>query len=155
MVILNEQCSAKIMHEIPTKMTDSGSLNITFEFRKSKKINTLADLGAGINLMPYLFFKKFNLLELKPTRMAIHMSNRFITYPQGIMEDLLVKFGEFVFLVDFVVLNMKKDEEVPVILGRPFLSIVRSLVDIHDSKYTLRVGSKEITFVIGQTNKSS
>lgn len=54
--------------------------------------------------------------------MAIHMTNYSVTYPRGVVEDLLVKIGNFVFPFDFVVLDMKEDEEVPIILVLPLLN---------------------------------
>ena len=42
--------------------------------------------------------------------------------PCGVVEDLLVKVGKFVFPTDFTVLDMEVDDEVPVILCRPFLA---------------------------------
>ena len=36
---------------------------------------------------------------------------------------MLVKVYKHIFLVDFVVLEMEEDKEVPIILGRPFLAI--------------------------------
>lgn len=115
-IILNEQGSTTIMQDIPTKMRDPGSLKISYEFGNSTKMNSLADSGASINLMPYFFYQKLNLSELKTTIMAIHMENRSITYPRGIIEDLLVKIGKFVFLINFVVLYIKEDKDVPIIL---------------------------------------
>lgn len=78
------------------------------------------------------------------------MTDPSITYPHGIIEDLLVKVGKFVFTVDFVVLDMKEDEDLPIILGRPFLRTARALIDIHDSKITLRVEDEEVTFGVNQ-----
>lgn len=48
--------------------------------------------------------------------------------------------------VDFIVLDMKKEEEGPIILGRPFLSTAHVLVGIYNYKLTLRVRDEEITF---------
>lgn len=78
-------------------------------------------------------------------RMAIHVANKSVTYPHTIIEELLVKVGKFVFPIDFVVLDMKEDEEVSVILERPFLSTTRELVDIRNSKLTLRVRMKKLS----------
>lgn len=72
--------------------------------------------------------------------MTIHIANEYVTYPRGIVEDLLVKTGKFIFPIDFVVLEMKEDGDAPIILGRPLLNTARSLVDIHESKLTLRAG---------------
>lgn len=49
-------------------------------------------------------------------------------------------------MVNFVVLDLKEDEELPIFLGRQFLSIARALVDIYDSKLTVRVEDDAITF---------
>ena len=62
--------------------------------------------------------------------MSIHMSNRSMTYPRVIVEDLLVKIGKFIFPIDFNVLDMKEDEDVPIILGCPLLNTVRALIYI-------------------------
>ena len=74
------------------------------------------------------------------------MANHSHTYPRGTIEDLLVKLGKSIFLVYFVVLDMMEDENLPIILGRPFLSTARALVDIYDSKPTLHVEDEAITF---------
>lgn len=129
-IVLNEHYSTEIMHDIPTKMRDMGSLTIPCEFGNATECNALADSGASINLMSFSFYKKLNLPYLKPTRMTIRMENRSITYPQGIVEDLLVKIGKFFFPIEFMFLDMKEDEDLPIILGRHFLSIARVLVDI-------------------------
>ena len=74
------------------------------------------------------------------------MENCSVTHPRGIIEDILVKIEKFIFHIDFVVLDIKEDEDVPIILGCPLLNIVRALVDIRESNLTLRVGNKEMTF---------
>ncbi|XP_023761598.1 uncharacterized protein LOC111910036 [Lactuca sativa] len=154
-IILNEQCSAVIMQDILTKMRDLDTLTIPCEFNNSRKTNSLVDSGASINLMPYSFYQKHILLELKITRMTIHMENRYVTQPRGIIEDLLVKIGKFVFLINFVVLDMKEDEKVPIILARPFIKIARAPIDIRDFKLILRVGDEEITFGCDPKSKLS
>lgn len=82
--------------------------------------------------------------------MTIHMEDHSITYPCRIVEDLLVNVRKFVFPVDFVVLDMKKGVDLPIILGIPFLSTASALVDIHDSKLKLRVEDEEVTFGVKQ-----
>ena len=62
----------------------------------------------------------------------------------GICEDVLVKVGKFKFPVDFVILEMEKDDIVPIILGRLFLATVRAVIDVHDGKLTLRVGIESL-----------
>nr|GEV12789.1 putative reverse transcriptase domain-containing protein [Tanacetum cinerariifolium] len=56
--------------------------------------------------------------------------------------------------VDFVVLEMDKDELVQIILGRPFLATTRAVIDVHEGKLSLKVGSETITFNIRKSMKS-
>ena len=46
------------------------------------------------------------------------------------IEDVLVKLEKFIFLEDFIVLDMEEDKEIPIILGRPFLVIGWALIDV-------------------------
>eukprot|EP00257_Ricinus_communis_P020550 XP_015579801.1 uncharacterized protein LOC107261908 [Ricinus communis] len=53
--------------------------------------DALADLGAEINVMPYNLFVKLVLGETKPTRMSIQLADRYVKYPKGIVENVLLK----------------------------------------------------------------
>ncbi|XP_023767338.1 uncharacterized protein LOC111915931 [Lactuca sativa] len=149
-VVLNKQCSIKIIEGIPTKIRKPGRLTLPCEFGNSTKTFDLANFGAIINLMPYSFYQNLELPSLKTTRMANHMSNRLVTYPNGIVEYLLVKIGKFVFPVDFVVIDMKDDEDVPIILGCQLLNTARVVVDIQELKLILRVRKDERTFEVDE-----
>ncbi|KAK8926414.1 hypothetical protein KSP39_PZI018814 [Platanthera zijinensis] len=61
----------------------------------------------------------------------------------SIVEDVLVKVDKFIFPVDFVILDIEEDVEVPLILGRPFLATSRAVIDISNGKLFLRVGDDE------------
>lgn len=53
--------------------------------------------------------------------MTLQFADPSVKRPYGIVEDVLVKIDKFVFPIDFVILEMPEDEEIPLILGRPFL----------------------------------
>ncbi|XP_023744585.1 uncharacterized protein LOC111892760 [Lactuca sativa] len=131
--MLNELYYAAIIDGLAIKMGDPNRLILPCEFGNSTSINALADLGSSIHLMPYSFYKKLDLPKLQNTRITLRMTDHLITHLRGIVEDLLVNVGKFIFTVAFVVLDMKEDGDLPIILGRPFLSTTRALVDIHDS----------------------
>ncbi|XP_076916432.1 uncharacterized protein LOC143576154 [Bidens hawaiensis] len=150
-VILNEECSAVFQNKLPKKMTDPVSFTIPCLIGSLSVSKALADLGASINLMPYSVFAKLDLGEPKPTRMSIQLADRSVKYPRGIVENMLVKIDKFVFPVDFVILDMDEDKNVPLILGRPFLATARALIDVCTGRLTLRVGDEEVTFDIGRS----
>ena len=81
------------------------------------------------------------------------MADRSLTYPRGVIEDVLVKVDKFIFPVDFVVLGMEEDWEIPIILGGPFLATGRALIDVHSGNLTLWVNHEEVKFNIYHTLK--
>ncbi|XP_070057870.1 uncharacterized protein [Nicotiana tomentosiformis] len=47
---------------------------------------------------------------------------------------------------NFVILDCRVDEEIPIILGRPFLSTGRALIDCEIGELKMRLNDEEITF---------
>ncbi|XP_022003206.1 uncharacterized protein LOC110900630 [Helianthus annuus] len=150
LVNLSEECSVVLLNKLPQKKIDPGSFNIPYSIGGSPIGNSLADLGACINLMPASMFGRLGLGKMSPTKMSIQLADMSIKYPQGVVENLLVKVREFIFPADFVILDMEEDTEVPLILGRPFLAIAHAMVDMSDRKLTMRVGDKKMKFGVGK-----
>lgn len=73
--------------------------------------------------------------------------------PYGIATDVLVKIDKFVFPVDFVILEMPEDEEIPLILGRPFLETGRCMIDIEEGTMTLKVYDEKLKIDVRDTMK--
>ena len=66
---------------------------------------------------------------------------------------MLIKVGKFIFLVDFVVIDIKEDKQVPLLLGRPFLTIGATLIDVKKGELTLRVGDEAVHFNLNHNLK--
>ena len=81
------------------------------------------------------------------------MEYRTLAHPEGILEDVLIKVGKFVFLVDFMVINMDEDKQVPLLLGRPFVSTGIALIDVKKRELTLRVGDEVVHFNLNHSLK--
>ncbi|GKE79635.1 reverse transcriptase domain-containing protein, partial [Tanacetum coccineum] len=92
---VNENCSAVILKKLPEKLRDPDKFLIPCDFPKLVECLALADLGAGINLMPLSIWKKLSLPELTPTQMFLELADRSTTSPSGIVEDVFVKVGKF------------------------------------------------------------
>ncbi|GKE11539.1 hypothetical protein Tco_1415090 [Tanacetum coccineum] len=93
--------------------------------------NALFDLGASISVMPLSTYLNLGLGELAHTKLIVELADRTIKYPKRIAENVLVGIGKFVFLVDFIILDMPEDIKVSLILGRPFLSTARAKIDVY------------------------
>ena len=66
--------------------------------------------------------QRLSLGELTSTAITLQMADRSMAQLEGILEDVLIKVGKFVFPVDFVVMKIEEDTQVPLLLGRPFLA---------------------------------
>ncbi|XP_057803024.1 uncharacterized protein LOC131018317 [Salvia miltiorrhiza] len=152
-VNLTEECSAVLQRKIPTKIKDPGSFTIPCDIGNDRFGKDLCDLGASINLMPLSIFNKLEIGTIKPTTIALQMADRSVSYPKGIVEDVLVKVNNFIFPVDFIVLDMVEDKDVPLILGRTFLATGRALIDVAKGELTLRVNDESFTFSIHKALK--
>nr|GFB43725.1 hypothetical protein [Tanacetum cinerariifolium] len=117
---LNENCSAVVLKKLPEKLGDPGRFLIPCDFTGFDNCLALADLGASINLMPLLIWKKLRLPTLNDTKMVLELADRTISKPTGVVENVFVKVGKFYFPADFVILDFVTDPRVPLILGRPF-----------------------------------
>ncbi|KAJ9178339.1 hypothetical protein P3X46_010230 [Hevea brasiliensis] len=91
--------------------------------------------------------------DLKPTHISLQLADRTIKYPEGILENVPLKVGKFYIPVDFVILDMEEDSNIPIILGRPFLATAGALIDVKGEKLTLRVGEEQLIFNINNTMK--
>ena len=62
----------------------------------------MLNLGASINAMSRSVYDKLNLGELKKTDIVIQLADRSNTYPDGVLEDVLIQVNELVFLLTFM-----------------------------------------------------
>ena len=74
------------------------------------------------------------------------MADKTLAQPEGILEDVLIKVGKFIFPVDFVVIDIEEDKQVPLLLGRPFLITRAALIDVKKGELTLRFGDEALHF---------
>ncbi|XP_010541242.1 PREDICTED: uncharacterized protein LOC104814758 [Tarenaya hassleriana] len=150
---LTAECSALIKHDLPLKRSNQGSFSIPCKLGNVSIDRALCDLGAGVSLLPLSIFKKLNVGELKPTRMILQLADRSIKYPTGILEDVLLKVGNFYIPVDFVVLDMDEDSKVPIILGRPFLNTADVVIHVREGRLTMEIGDETVEFTLDKNLK--
>jgi hypothetical protein len=66
----------------------------------------------------------------------------------GIAKDILVRIRNSFMSVDFVILEMDVCHQIPLILGRPFLSTTGATIDVVARIIKLNNGRKEETFTL-------
>ncbi|XP_070022800.1 uncharacterized protein [Nicotiana sylvestris] len=145
-VTLTQTCSAVVMRPIAEKLSDPGSFTIPCTIGNFAFAKALCDLGASINLMSLAIYKRLGIGRARPTSMLLQLADRTMKRQFGILDDVLIQVRKFVFPVDFVILDCKVDEEIPIILGRPFLATRRALIDYETGELKMRLNDEEITF---------
>ncbi|KAK0586840.1 hypothetical protein LWI29_013208 [Acer saccharum] len=142
-IVISKEASAAMETTLPPKMKDPGSFIITISVGETQKEKAMLDLGASINLMPYALFKDLRLEGLKPTTMELILADRSVRHPIGVVEDVLVRVGELIIPADFVILEMETDStkarEMPILLGRPFMSTAKAIIDVHKGRLSMTV----------------
>ena len=152
-IALSENCSAILQKKLPPMLKDPGAFTIPCTIGKVDIGRALYDLGASINLIPLSMMKKLGCGEPKPTRMTLTLVDRSISYPFGVLHHVLVKVNELVFPADFVILDMAEDEDMPLILGRPFLETGHALIDVEMGELMLRLHNEQVVFNIFEAMK--
>nr|XP_009615615.1 uncharacterized protein LOC104108316 [Nicotiana tomentosiformis] len=150
-VTLTQTCSAVVTRTMSQKLSNPGSFTIPCTIGSYAFAKALCDLGASINLMPLAIYTKLGIGRARLTSMWLQLADRTVKRPRGILDDVLVQVGKFVFPADFVILYYQVDEEIPIILGRPFLATGRALLDCEIGELKMRLNNEEIIFNVQQS----
>jgi hypothetical protein len=138
--------SSAIIQKTPPKLRDPGSFVIPCEIGNETINKALCDLGASVSLLPLLLFKRMGIGELKPTELVLKLADRSTMKLVGYVEDVPVKIEGTYIPTDFVVIDIEEDDDVPIILGRPFLATAGALVDVKFGRIVFQVSDKMIGF---------
>ncbi|KAM1800926.1 hypothetical protein ACFX11_032600 [Malus domestica] len=155
-VQVSENVSAVLQRKLPPKCKDPGSFTIPCVIGKTKFEHAMLDLGASINVMPYSIYASMNLGELKNDGVIIQLADRSNAYPKGVLEDVLVQVDNLIFPADFYVLEMEDSPNVtplPILLGRPFMKIARTKIDVFKGTLTMEFDGEIINFNISEAMK--
>nr|XP_016460441.1 PREDICTED: uncharacterized protein LOC107783930 [Nicotiana tabacum] len=132
-VTLTQTYSAVVTRPMAQKMSDPGRFTIPCTIGSYAFAKALCDLGASINLMPLAIYTKMGIGRARPTLMLLQLANCTVKRPTWILDDVLV------------------DEEIPIILGRPFLATGRALIDCETGELKMRLNDEEVIFNVQQS----
>jgi hypothetical protein len=151
-----EQVSSILQCKLPNKYKDPGCPTITCMIGVSQINRALLDLGASVNLLPYLVYLQLGLEKLKPTTVTLQLADGSMKRPRGIIEDVLIKVDKFYFPMDFIVIDTKPVHnvvnQIPVILGRPFLAMANTLINCRTGVMKISFGNMTVELNIFNIN---
>ncbi|XP_071912445.1 uncharacterized protein [Coffea arabica] len=155
-IIVGENVSAVLQRKLPPKCGDPGMFTIPCRIGNTVIRRAMLDLGASINVMPKSIYASLKLGPLKETGIIIQLADRTNAYPDGLVEDVLVKVNDLVFPADFYVLDMDDDhspDPSPLLLGRPFMSTVQTKIDVNKGTLSMEFDGEIVYFNIFDTMK--
>nr|GEU78527.1 hypothetical protein [Tanacetum cinerariifolium] len=85
-----------------------------------------------------------DIIKTTGTEMEILLTSHSHIYPLGIAE--FVEVAEHVYLIDFVILDIKENKKRPFILGTPFLITAKAMIKFDKGTITLRSRKNKISF---------
>ncbi|XP_016673199.1 uncharacterized protein [Gossypium hirsutum] len=148
-VNVGKNVSAVLQKKVAPKYKDQCMFAISCEIGNVGIKKAMCDLGASINVMPYPIYKLINAGPLKKTGVKIQLADRSVIYPERLLEEVLVKFNELVFPVDFYIINMEDDNSTnssDILLGRPFLSTASAKIDVRSGTLTMEFDGEIVEF---------
>ncbi|GKE22321.1 MAK10-like protein [Tanacetum coccineum] len=113
---------AILKKKITKKEDIGGNFEIPCSVGNLKHVKALVDQGSDVNVMPYSTYMRLTDERPAETDIRLSLAIHSYIYPLGIAKDVLVEVAEHVFLVDFVILDIKENKKRPFILGTPFLA---------------------------------
>jgi hypothetical protein len=106
-----------INYSLPDKKGDPGRSIIAISIGCHIFPESICDFGASVNIMPKVIYEKILGDPLLYTDMRLQLADQSICYPEGVLEEVVIRVGQSYVLVDFVVMDIGGDERVPIILG--------------------------------------
>jgi len=104
-VFLATNISKILSNQIPVKYKDPNCPAISNTIGQTKINWALLDLGVSINLLPFSVFQQLRLGKLSLTQVTIQLADWSVKVPKGEVTDVPIQIGEFIYAVDFIVLD--------------------------------------------------
>nr|XP_027086663.1 uncharacterized protein LOC113708404 [Coffea arabica] len=139
-IVVGENVSTVLQKKLQPKCGDLSMYTIPCKIENTRLGNAKLDLGVSINVMPKTIYASLNLGLLKQTEIIIQLADRSNTYPDGLIEDVLIQVNELVFSTSFYVLDIDYENSMnpsPIMLGRPFLSTAQTKIDVNEGTLTM------------------
>ncbi|GKD41654.1 MAK10-like protein [Tanacetum coccineum] len=143
---LGKNRSTFVQGEVSAKMEDPRLFTLSCILGDLKPFDTLADLGSHVNIIPLYLFKKLNIGLLEETDHIFGLADGTKSYPVEIVKDAKVRIGKLKLLNNFYVIDMKKDLETPLLVGRGFLATANAVIDYRKAKIVVGEGITSSVF---------
>ncbi|GJW10899.1 chlorophyll A/B binding protein of LHCII type 1-like protein [Tanacetum coccineum] len=119
-----------VEHRLPKKMCDPGNFVLLVKVNGTIEMSALADTGESVSVLPYCLFKNLGLGDPKPYNSNLTMADNTQTKAMGEVKNVRIQTGYQAYFVDFLILDIPVDKELPLLLGHPFLRTCGAIIDM-------------------------
>ena len=128
---------------IPRKLHDEWEPTIKVKI-KNNECFALCDLSASVSTIPKSLCDVLGLTDIESCSLNLHLADSTIKKPMGRINDVLIVANWNYVPVYFIVLDIDCNPTCPIILGRPFLRTIGTIIDMKEGnirfQFTLRKG---------------
>ena len=132
----------KLSEKLPAKLDDIFEPTIRITLGENE-ITALCDLGASVSTIPKSLYERLNLGIFNLTELKLHLADSTFKQVVGVKENVVVHIKGCPALLDLIIVEMPEDPIAPIILGRPFLRTVKSLINLHEGNVRFELPSRE------------
>ncbi|GJS09329.1 chlorophyll A/B binding protein of LHCII type 1-like protein [Tanacetum coccineum] len=122
-----------VEHGLPKKMCDPDNFLLPIKVIETIEMNALADTRVSVSVLPYCLFMNLGLGDPKPYNSNLTMADNTQAKAMGEVKNVRIQIGYQAYLVDFLILDIPVDKELPLLLGRPFLRACGAVIDMGHS----------------------
>ncbi|GKE13653.1 retrovirus-related pol polyprotein from transposon TNT 1-94, partial [Tanacetum coccineum] len=106
------------------------------------------------NQLPYCLFKNLGLGDPKPYNSNLTIADKTQAKVMREVKNVRIQIGYQAYLVDFLILDILVDKELPLLLGRPFLRTCRAVIDMGHGTLCIDDGVIHHTYFPKPTTKA-
>nr|GEU41694.1 hypothetical protein [Tanacetum cinerariifolium] len=126
-----EEVKMRIVEDgLPKKMCDPGNFVLPAKVNGTIEMNALANTGESVSVLPYYLFMNLGLGDPKTYNSNITMADNTQAKAIGEVKNVRIEIGYQAYLVDFLILDIPVDKELPLLLGHPFFRTCGVVIDM-------------------------
>ncbi|GJT35668.1 putative ribonuclease H-like domain-containing protein [Tanacetum coccineum] len=119
-----------VEHWLPKKMCDPEKFMLPVRVNGTVQMNALADMGASVSVLSFSLYKNLRLSDPRPYHSNLTMADNTQTKSMGEVRNVRIQIGYQAYLVNFLVLDILVEKELPLLLGCPFLRTCETVIDM-------------------------
>ena len=129
--------------QTPPSHHDKGSFTISCTISDVIIVNALLDLGSSVNVMPNQIYENLDVKLIEDNNLIMLLADGTRVKPKGKIYDICLRTENLEVKTDFIVVDLKRENNHSIILGRPFLNMSNAIIDLRNRKVILSKEKKK------------